>query len=149
MQFDPHARAQFLIDEALAAGIAPDDGHWLHRHIEECAECSGYAELTAQIVRGLNAISFQADPAMTARVQNSLALRAQSRYRTAPAWRWAAIAAALLIALAAPVYQKVTERRRAAEMEREDTLLLERVRHRVAQTLPEAMEPLVRPGGDR
>ena len=149
MQSDPHARAQFLIDEALAAGIALDDERWLDGHIEGCAECSGYAELTAQIVRGLNALSFEADPAMTARVQDSLALRAQPRYRTAPAWRWAAIAAALLIALATPIYGNATARRRAAEMEREDTLLLERVKARVAQTLPEAMERLVRPGGDR
>jgi hypothetical protein len=67
------------------------------------------------------------------------------------------IAAALLIAGAAPVYRNMTDKRREAEMERADTLLLQRVNARVSQTLPAAMEPLMQtpqtaqtvPGGEQ
>lgn len=145
MQSDPHARARFLIDEALVAGIARDDERWLQAHIADCVACGRQAELTSRMVRKLRAISFETDPAMTARVQDSLVLHAQARYRAAPVWRWAAIAAALLIAAATPIYKNVTERRREAEMDRADTLLLERVNARLSQALPEAMEPLMQP----
>jgi hypothetical protein len=150
MQSDPHTRARFLIDEALAAGIARNDGRWLEAHMADCVGCAHHAERTSRMVRELRAMSFETDPAMTARVQNSLALHARSRYRAAPVWRWAAIAAALLIATA-PLYRSLTDKRRDAEMEKADTLLLERVNARVEQVLPEAMEPLARPaaGGER
>lgn len=144
MQSDPHTRARFLIDEALAAGIARDDERWLQAHMADCAACAKHSELTSRMVRELRAISFETDPAMTARVQDSLALHAQPRYRAAPAWRWAAIAAALFIAIA-PLYKSLTEKRREAETEKADTLLLERVNARLSQALPEAMEPLMQP----
>jgi hypothetical protein len=138
-----------LIDEALIAGIARDEERWLQTHIAECAECARCAERTSRIVREFHALSFENDPAMTARIQDSLALHAQPRRLAAPPWRWAAIAAALLIA-AAPLYKSLTGKRREAETDRADTLLLERVNARVARTLPEAMEPLARAlGGDR
>lgn len=145
MQSDPHTKARFLIDEALAAGIARADERWLQAHIADCVACARHAELTSRMVRELRAISFETDPAMTARIQDSLALHARSRYRAAPVWRWAAIAAALLIAAAAPIYKNVTEKRREAETDRADTLLLERVNARLSQALPQAMEPLTQP----
>jgi predicted anti-sigma-YlaC factor YlaD len=149
MQSDTHKRARFLIDEALIAEITRDDERWLQDHKQECGECANYADVAAQILRGFDALSFDADPAMITRVQDSLAMRAEPR-RPAAAWRWALIAAALLVAVA-PIYKNMTERRREAEIERADTMLLERVNARVAQTLPEAMEPLARPaaGGER
>jgi|HubBroStandDraft_1064217.scaffolds.fasta_scaffold81661_3 hypothetical protein len=147
MHSDPHQRARFLIDEAAIAGIASDDQRWLRTHTEDCAECARYAEVTSRIVRGLNALSCESDPAMTVRVQASLAAHAQ-RPRHAPPWRVALIAAALLIAVA-PIYKNFAEKRRQAELEKADTLLLERVDARLSQTLPEAMEPLTQaaPGG--
>jgi hypothetical protein len=152
MQCDPHQRARYLIDEASIAGITRDDDLWLRSHSAECAECANYAETTLRIVRGLNALSFEIDPGMSARVQDALAAYAQRRY-SAPPWRWGLIAAALLIAVAAPVYKNMTDRRRDAEIDRADTLLLQRVNARVSQTLPAAMEPLMQtqitPGGDR
>jgi hypothetical protein len=152
MQSDPHQRARYLIDEALIAGIARDDDVWLRSHSAECAECASYAETTSRMVRGLNALSFETDPGMTTRVQDALTAYAHRRY-SAPSWRWALIAAALLIAAAAPVYKNMTDRRREAEIDRADTLLLQRVNARVSQTLPAAMEPLMQtqttPGGDR
>lgn len=141
MQSDPHQRARFLIDEALIAGIARDDERWLHSHKEECVECANYAELTSRIVRGFSSLSFETDPGTIARVQDAIASHAPRRYTAAP-WRWAWIAAALLMVVAAPIYRNMTDKRRAAEMERADTRLLERVEARLSQTLPEAMEPL-------
>ena len=149
MQSDTHQRARFLIDEELISGITRDDERWLQDHKQGCGECANYAEIARQILRGFHALSFDADPAMIKRVQGSLAMRAERR-RPAAAWHWALIAAALLVA-AAPIYKTMTERRREAEIERADTMLLERVNARVAQTLPEAMEPLAQPaaGGER
>jgi hypothetical protein len=149
MQSD-HQRARYLIDEALIAGITRDDDLWLRSHSAECAECANYAEITSRILRGLNALSFETGPAATARVQDALAAYAQRRHSVQP-WRWGLIAAALLIAAAAPpVYRNMTDKRREAKMERADTLLMERVNARLAQTLPEAMEPLAAAlGGDR
>jgi hypothetical protein len=151
MHSDPHQKARFLIDEALIAGITRDDQQWLHGHKEACLECASYAELTSRIVRGLNSLSFEMDPGMNARVQEAVTRRAHRRPLAQP-WRWALIAAALLIVMAAPIYKNMTDKRREAETERADTLLLERVVARVSQTLPEAMEPLVpqpAPGGVR
>jgi hypothetical protein len=153
MQSDPHQKARYLIDEELIAGIARDDERWLRSHSAECADCASYAETTSRIVRGLKELSFETDPAMNARVQDALAAYAQRRH-SAPPWRWALIAAALLIAAAPPVYKNMTDRRREAEIDRADTLLLQRVNARVSQTLPAAMEPLMQtqqtmPGGDR
>jgi hypothetical protein len=147
MHSDPHQRARFLIDEAVIAGITSDGQRWLRSHTEDCAECAHYAELTSQIVRGLNALSFDKDPAMSIRVQATLAAHVQSPRNASP-WRMALIAAALLIA-AAPIYKNFADKRRRAEMENADTLLLERVDSRLSQTLPEAMEPLTQaaPGG--
>ena len=119
MQSD-HQRARYLIDEALIAGITRDDDLWLRSHSAECAECANYAEITSRILRGLNALSFETGPAATARVQDALAAYAQRRHSVQP-WRWGLIAAALLIAAAAPpVYRNMTDKRREAKMERAD-----------------------------
>jgi hypothetical protein len=54
---------------------------------------------------------------------------------------WVFAMAALVMLIAAPVYQNM----RAARQEREDALLLEAVQARVSRAVPTAMEPLVQP----
>jgi len=143
MPSDPHQKARFLIDESLIAGIARDDERWLRRHTGECRDCARYEELTSRIVGELNSLAFEIDSGMSARVQHAIARHALRR-NSAPHWRWGLAAAALLIA-AAPIYKTMTDKRREAEIERADALLLERVDARLSQALPTAMEPLTAP----
>ena len=93
MQADPHERARFLVDEALAGGIPDADREWLHRHTGACAECRRYAELSARIVRGFQSFSFDTDPEMTARVRQTVTGHAlQSAANHTRRWLFAAAA---------------------------------------------------------
>jgi len=154
MQPDPHQRARFLNDEALVAGISRDDQCWLHSHTDHCAECAAYAELTSRILQGLNSFSFEIEPAMHRRVQNAVTDRAQRlgemrRYSQIRPWRWALIAATLLILATTPIYRNMRHKQHEAEMGRADTLVLERVDAGVSREIPQAMELLNLPGDVR
>ncbi len=76
MQFSEHERARHLADKALVAGISADEQRWLEDHAKNCSECAEHAQLSAKIVRGLNAFSVEMDPAMNARAQDAVAKRA-------------------------------------------------------------------------
>jgi hypothetical protein len=52
-------------------------------------------------------------------------------------------AAALFFSIAVPVYWNARARRQAAESERADSLLLERIDSSISRAVPEPMEPLV------
>jgi hypothetical protein len=132
MTFDPHQRARFLMDEAFATGITPEDALWLRRHTMACTECASYQETVEGIVRGLKAFAFECDPAMAARVPIVAA-------RPATGWRWALAAAALLVIGVAPFYRGVRDERQ----EKADALLMDGVESRVNRLVPIAMEPLV------
>ena len=69
MRSDVHERARFLADEALIAGLSPEEAVWLRGHLDACGDCARYAETGASVVRGLHSISFDLDPEMNARVQ--------------------------------------------------------------------------------
>jgi hypothetical protein len=148
VRLDPHERARFLTDETLAAGISPKDQCWLRSHTEHCAECASYAELTSQIVKGLNSFSFEIDPGMHRRVQDSVATHTQRlgqkcQYFQVRAWRLVFLAAALLIMAIVPFETNIKHKPDQAELERADTLLLERVDASVSREVPEAMELLM------
>jgi len=139
MHCDDHERARLLMDAARVAGLRPEEQSWLDRHLAGCMECEEFGQETARVLAGLNALSFEPDPAMSGRVRRAVALRARRN-----PWRrvaWAAAAAVILAA--APVYRNVTERQQA----RQDELLMERVGARIAQAVPEALAPLIGPGG--
>lgn len=76
MQFNDHQRAQHLADKALVEGISADEQQWLDDHTKNCVECAEHAQLSAKLVRGFNAFSFEMDPAMNVRVQDAVAKRA-------------------------------------------------------------------------
>lgn len=86
MQFSDHERAQHLADQALVEGISADEQNWLGDHTKNCADCAEHAQLSAKLVRGFNAFSFEMDPAINIRVQDAIANRATEITRvTAPA----------------------------------------------------------------
>ena len=59
-------------------------------------------------------------------------------------FRWASIAAALLLLAAIPFYTNSRDRRREAETARADTVLLEQVDTEISRAVPAPMEPLVK-----
>ena len=78
MPLENHAKARFLLDRSLVEGISPEDRHWLDAHVGECAECAGYAELSARAVRALDWFAIELDPAAALRVENVVRSRAEA-----------------------------------------------------------------------
>jgi anti-sigma factor RsiW len=76
MQYESHARARFLLDQAVTGGISPDEQRWLDSHTEECAECSRYCELSKRAIRALDSFAFEIDPVSALRVENAIRSRA-------------------------------------------------------------------------
>jgi hypothetical protein len=77
MQFSEHERARRLVDKSLAEGISPDEQQWLDDHTKNCAECAEHAQVSAKIVRGFKAFSFELEPGTNARMRDAVAKRAQ------------------------------------------------------------------------
>ena len=137
MPSDRHERARFLIDESRVAGIPAEDREWLRRHIAGCAACARHEATTARIVRALGefAVGQICDLPRPGRADRKSQLRAET------ALRWPIAAAAMVLIAAASLIRPVPDVRR----EQDDALLLERVASRVSRTVPEAMQPLLRP----
>jgi hypothetical protein len=76
MQFSEHERARHLADKALVEGISGGEQQWLDDHTKNCAECAEHVQLSAKLVRGFNAFSFELDPATNVRAQDAVAKRA-------------------------------------------------------------------------
>jgi hypothetical protein len=77
MPLENHERAHFLLDRALVEGISLEDRRWLDAHVEQCAECGRYADLSARAVRALDSFAFELDPAAALRVENVVRGRAE------------------------------------------------------------------------
>jgi hypothetical protein len=77
MQVEPHGRFRSLVDQAMVTGISPDEQRWLDSHINGCAECSRYAELSRRAVGALDSFAFEMDPVAALRVQNAIHSHAQ------------------------------------------------------------------------
>jgi hypothetical protein len=135
MEFDSHQRARFLIAEARIADIPAQDLLWLRSHVAGCVDCALYEEDMEGVVRGLRSFAFDADPAMSARIQTAVAARVR---RPFPFW-WGAAAAVFLVVAAVPLYERVRDARR----ETADAILMERVENRIWRVVPVAMEPLL------
>ena len=99
MPLENHERARVLLDRSFVEGISLEDRHWLDAHVEECAECGRYADLTARAVRALDWIALELDPAAALRVENVVRSRAE-RMRSAEADAksiWIGTAVAILL----------------------------------------------------
>jgi hypothetical protein len=150
MRLDPHQYARFLIDQKLLTVLSQEEQQWLGRHVEDCAPCDEYGELSARIVQGLNSFSFEVDPKMSARVLKAVTTHARQLTAEEPTQgrlqaqrlRWVLGAAAALL-LAASLFYRNT--RHGDEAEKADALLLDRVNVGVSRAVPEIMEPLMQP----
>src|SRR6201996_7827772 len=99
MPLENHEKARFLLHRSLVEGISLEDRHWLDAHIEQCAECRQYADLSARAVRALDWFAVDLDPAAALRVENVVRSRAEAmRSAEAHAKRlWIGTAVALLL----------------------------------------------------
>ncbi len=77
MPLENHEKARLLLHRSLVEGISPEDRHWLDTHVEQCAECSRYADLSARAVRALDWFALELDPAAALRVESVVRSRAK------------------------------------------------------------------------
>jgi hypothetical protein len=121
-----------LSAEEISAWTLGDRTAERERHVGCCEACSGeIAKLESAIGEFRGAVRHWRDvpPPVYARA-----------VRPSRAGRWVLAAAALALAIAAPVYR---HRQEAAETARADAMLLEQVDAEVSQAVPRPMQPLV------
>jgi len=135
-----------LSNEEISAWAGGEVSPACEEHARECAECRGELE------RLLSALGeFRGAARAWSRSQGAEAVPhdwrpSRARRFRSPVIRWAAAAAVLALATAAPLYRNSLERRRAAQAAataRADTLLLQQVDFEISQAVPVPMEPLV------
>ena len=78
MPLENHEKARFLLRREFVEVISPEDRIWLDAHIERCAECGRYADLSARAVRALDWFPLELDPAAALRVENVVRSRAEA-----------------------------------------------------------------------
>jgi hypothetical protein len=76
-KLEKHEKARFLLHRSLAEGISLEDRRWLDAHVEQCAECALYADVSARAVRALDWFALEPDPAAALRVENLVRSRAE------------------------------------------------------------------------
>jgi len=77
MPLESHEKARFLLDRSLVEGISRADRQWLDAHLDQCAECGRYADLSARAVRALDWFAIELDPTAALRVENVVRRRAE------------------------------------------------------------------------
>ncbi|HEY2014332.1 MAG TPA: hypothetical protein VGH38_12570 [Bryobacteraceae bacterium] len=77
MLLENHEKARFLLHRSLVEGISLENRHWLDAHLEECAECARYADLSVRTVRALDWFALELDPAAALRIENVIRGRAE------------------------------------------------------------------------
>ena len=87
MQADLHNDMRQIIDKSLVGEASPQEQQTLRKHLLTCAACQKYASDSRRAIVSLHGFSFAADPALQAKVQASLDLRAQQLQATQPGRR--------------------------------------------------------------
>jgi len=105
---DIHEQAERLILQEQVEGISTADRERLERHLEGCERCARVAAATGQALQSLRATSVPLPPALAARAQLRVYLRAQQRRESgltgwAP-WLWCGLSWALGLASAPYVW---------------------------------------------
>jgi hypothetical protein len=101
MQVNPHEQALRMIDKSLVVELSGEEERHLSIHLRECELCRQHQELSGRTVQVLNDFSFEASPALTARIQESISRRAADLEGNRQCLRnaWWSFAAALLLTL--------------------------------------------------
>lgn len=108
MNREIHERAERLILQQQVEGLSPADRGWLDQHLESCPRCAGVAAATGQALQSLRAVSVPLPPALAARAQLRVYLRARQMRESGPAgwapWLWCGLSWALGLASAPYVW---------------------------------------------
>ena len=78
MPLENHDKARLLLHRCLVEEISPEVRQWLDGHLEECAECRAYADLSARAVRALDSFGVEVDPAAAVRIEKLVRSRAEA-----------------------------------------------------------------------
>jgi len=102
MPFENHEKARSLLHRSLVEGISPEDRLWLDAHLEQCAECGGYADLSTRAVQALDWFALEPDSAAAHRIENVVRRRVEDmRAAEAQSRRlWIGTAVALFLTFA-------------------------------------------------
>lgn len=87
-----HEIFQHRIDEALISGTTILEEQSLREHLQSCTVCQDYLDANTRVIAGLSGFSFELDPAVNAKVLESVTQRAQ-QLETVPfnRRRWALV----------------------------------------------------------
>ena len=99
MQSDNHKLFQQMIDETLASGAPVQEDRTLREHLQSCALCEEYLNISTRAIASLASFSFEVDPMLHAKVSASLSQRAQQLGATPLSrrrWAFACILASVL-----------------------------------------------------
>ena len=77
MMPDRHEVFQHMIDETLASGSPLPEDQSLREHLQSCVACQEYLNASRRVIAGLGGFSFEVNPALQAKVFDSISHRAQ------------------------------------------------------------------------
>ena len=101
MSSERHERFEELVDRRLAGAGSLEEERALGEHLAECAGCREYLSASQRAIAGLNGFSFEAGPALNAKVMAAVRERAaemeERRARTAHWVRMGLIAVVLTV----------------------------------------------------
>ncbi len=101
MTSDRHEVFQHMIDETLASGSPLPDDQSLREHLQSCAACQEYLNASRRVIASLGGFSFEVNPALQAKVFESINHRAQQVQATPFNRRRLALVCALALVLTA------------------------------------------------
>lgn len=128
------------IERHMAGQATADE----QRHASECLECR------TELSRMQSTLELYRDSVRQwSDRQSRPELRAwrpseRSRWFDMQVWRLGMVVTAMVVLAVVPVYRNASARMRAAELARQDALLLERVDAELSRTVPASMEPLLK-----
>jgi len=134
---------QHLSSEQISKWMSGDRTPQEEQHVRACPECSAEVvrlEATLQLFRGsVRRLSEQQRGIAPQTLRQALPARSPTVWRL----RWALAVAALLIAVAIPLYKGAKNEQRQREMAKADAALLEQIDAEVSRAVPAPMEPLI------
>ena len=106
MNGDVHRKARRLAAQDRVEGIAAGDREWLDRHLERCAECSGFAGETDEALRSLRSFPVALPPELAGRTRLRVYLRVRDlQGQRSGQWAaWAACGVSWAVGIASAPY---------------------------------------------
>lgn len=135
-----------LTEDQISKWVADDGGVELGFHVRECAECSAKLRAFKVAMSAFReSVNGFADQQHSGRVLDADRLLRASRQARMRSLRWLAVAAATVIVIAVPVYNRSPQSAHepaTVEESHVDAQLLERVNAHLSQTAPVSFQPL-------